>query len=197
MRQIIWIAIAEFLLMGLVAVFLVYLPTLVPALVDWRGYLIMAVIPYLGYLFWGRFVAIRLMRSSLMYLEENDSERPIFEHTKIRSFEIDAPKDFIFENLKTEITERMTLTFSDEIRGVLKFRSRWRFLTASGGVGAWLKYDRNARKLYLDVFPLHKGFYFIEIVPELRKHIENSVELQNLFALALARYDDIVEEDDD
>ena len=85
------------------------------------------------------------------YLESSELTKPIFKVAC--SSVIDMPKDFEFSRLKTEIAEKWVITFSDEIAHVLKFRAKWG-LSKNWGAAAWLKYDNDTGKLYLEYFPM-------------------------------------------
>ena len=127
------------------------------------------------------------MCPSLRYLESNSAESPVFKRKKTCSSEIDVPKDFDFNRLKTEISEKMVITFCDDNSDVLKFRNKWKF-SATWGAGAWIKYDSETQKLYLECFPLEGRQDVAGVAPQMQKDIENCLELNDLFELTLARY---------
>jgi len=195
MRKFILFTAIAFLIALLLATFLAQL------LAEWRGREftllegIMSALIFVVGIFWSLFSSIRSMYPSLKYLEDSNMDKPVFEKNEIYSSVIDVPENFAFNNLKAEITEKMVVTFSDGIHSGLKFRTRFRYMGA-WGIGAWLKYDRNARKLYLEWFSLCRKEPLEIVVSEVKKYFESSIELQKVFAPLLARYDDIEEDND-
>jgi len=120
----------------------------------------------------------------LKYLEGNNIERPTFKHSI--SSVIDVPENFDFNRLKTEIAEKWLITSSDHLRSVLKFRDKWGF-SKNWGAGAWMKYDNDTKKLYLECFSISRWQNLTGEAQKMQKEIEDCLELQDLFALTLAR----------
>jgi len=116
----------------------------------------------------------------LRYLERNKIEKPTFK--AMCSSEINVPEDFEFSRLKTEIAEKWLITFSDDAGCILKFRNKLKVF--NWGAGAWIKYNHDTRKLYLECFPIDN---YLESAKKMQKEIENCIELNDLFALTLAR----------
>ena len=83
------------------------------------------------------------------YLESNDINKPSYKMAGTSV--IDSPQGFDFGRLKTEISDKWVLTFSNDEEKVLKFRTKLSYFKG-WGVAAWLKYD--AGKLFLECFPM-------------------------------------------
>jgi len=98
---------------------------------------------------------------------------------------MDVPKDFDFNRLKAEIAESWIISFCDDANYVLKFRDKKGFWK-SYGAGAWLKYDVDTEKVYLESFSIY--FQTLDEPQNLKQKFENSIELNDLFALTLERY---------
>ena len=85
------------------------------------------------------------------YLESNDSAKPTFKVAC--SSEIDMPDGFDFNRLKTEISHKWIVAFSDDTGHVLKFRTKWHPFK-KWGAAAWLKYNDETGKLYVEYSPM-------------------------------------------
>ena len=103
----------------------------------------------------------------LKYLENYEITKPDFEITC--SSVIDMSNALEFNCLKTKIANKCLITFSDDIHHVLKFRTKWR-LSTNLGAAAWLKYDNETAKLYIEYFPLEEMQY--HLARKLKKEIE-------------------------
>ena len=130
------------------------------------------------------FLDMRSVLPRLKYLENEKNEKPTFKSGC--SSVIDVPEDFEYSRLKTEIAEKWLITFSDDVEHVLKFRDKWKF-SKGWRAAAWAKYCNHTRKFHLECFPMYSQN--LDVATEMQKEIESCVELNDLFALTLARYD--------
>ena len=105
------------------------------------------------------------------YLESNDITKPNF--VDVRSTVIDMPQEVDFSRLKTEFSNKWTITFSDDVEKVLKFREKVRYFK-KWGAAAWLQYDSDNRKIYLNCFTLAGMNY--ELTLRLQEEIEKCLE---------------------
>ena len=93
------------------------------------------------------------VKPRLKYLESNDSTKPSFKF--ICSSVVNVPQEFDFNRLKTEITgNKWLITFFDDMEYVLKFKTKSNFFNHTWGTAAWLKFDNDAGKIYIECFPM-------------------------------------------
>ena len=103
----------------------------------------------------------------IKYIENNDIGKPSFKDTI--SSTVDIHQEFDFNSLKTEIANKWTITFSDEVEKILKFRTKIGFFKF-WGTATRLQFDSNAGKLYLDSFTLTGHRH--ELARNMQKEIE-------------------------
>jgi len=106
------------------------------------------------------------------YLESNDNTKPSFKVTC--SLIIDVPQGLDFNRLKSDITSKWVLTFSDDNAHVLKFRTKMN-LFKWWGAAAWLKLDGDAGKIQLECFPVVYGQN--AFVQKMQKEIEKCLTI--------------------
>jgi len=106
------------------------------------------------------------------YLESNDIEKPSFKVPS--SVIIDVPQGFDFSRLKSVIAKKWEITFSDDMKQVLKCRTNYNF--SNWGSAAWIKYDDDAKKLYLECFPMAVGSMKY-VAQNMQKAIENCLRI--------------------
>ena len=107
------------------------------------------------------------------YLESNDITRP-----KLKfgcSSVAKMPQGFDFNSLKAEIADKWVITFSDEKEKVLKCRTKFNYFR-NWGSAAWMKYDADAKILYLHCFPL-MSYFLDNFTQKMQKEIETYSEL--------------------
>jgi hypothetical protein len=85
------------------------------------------------------------------YLESNDITKPPYKDAC--SSVLTMPQGFEFSCLKIEIANKWVITFSDDTEKVLKLRKKFHAFS-SWGAAAWMKYDAETHKLYLECFSM-------------------------------------------
>jgi len=108
------------------------------------------------------------------YIDSNNSEKPSFKF--IRSSEIDVPPGFDFSYLKSEISKKWFITFSDDREHVLKFMSKMNFFNWGVSAATWLKFDEVTQKIQLECFSL-SGLPNNDYVNKMHREIEEYISL--------------------
>jgi len=85
------------------------------------------------------------------YLERDDVAKPPF--IDVCSSEVNTLQVLDFNRLKTKIGDKWVITFSDEDENVLKFREKMG-LFKKWGAAAWMKYNSETNKIYLECFTM-------------------------------------------
>ena len=86
----------------------------------------------------------------IKYLENDDTAKPSFKD--VCSSMVNTSQGFDFNRLKTEIADKWVVTFSDDEKKVLKFRTKIRFF--SWGAATWLRYDSDTGEIQMYCFPI-------------------------------------------
>ena len=86
----------------------------------------------------------------IKYLENDDTAKPSFKDTS--SSMVTISQGFDFNRLKTEIADKWMITFFDDEKKVLKFRTKIRFF--SWGAATWLRYDSDTGEIQICCFPI-------------------------------------------
>jgi len=110
---------------------------------------------------------------SYKYLENNDNAKPTF--YTVRTSIIDIPKDFDFNRLKSVITSKWVVSYSDDVAHILKFRTKLGFGNL-WGAAAWLKLDSETGKILIDCFPM--VYEQSKLAKKLLKEIEESITVK-------------------
>ncbi len=121
----------------------------------------------------GSMAAVYSIFPRTKYLESGNNEKPSFRVTCSSAF--DLPQGFDFNHLKTEIAEKWLITFSDDIAHVVKFRTKLNIFKNMWGTAAWLKFDNEAKKIYLECFPM-AGMQDDDLARKMRKEIEKCLQ---------------------
>ena len=102
------------------------------------------------------------------YMDSHDSSKPSFKFTC--SSEIDVPQGIDFNSLKTEISKKWFITFSDDTGQVLKFTNFFKW-SVTVSAAAWLKFDDDTGKIHFECFSL-SGLPRTVDVKKMQKDIE-------------------------
>ena len=86
----------------------------------------------------------------IKYLENDDAAKPSFKD--VCSSMVNISQEFDFNCLKAKIADKWMITFFDDEKKVLKFRTRIRFST--WGAATWLRYDSDAGEIQIYCFPI-------------------------------------------
>ena len=110
------------------------------------------------------------------YLESNDIAKPSFRVPY--SSVVNMPQGFDFTCLKTKIADKWVVTFSDDMEKILKFRTKFHIFS-NWGTAAWMKYDAETEKFYLDFFPMVIGTRN-DLVRKMQKEVEKCLSPNEL-----------------
>ena len=113
------------------------------------------------------------------YLKNNDIAKPSFK--VFYSSVVDIPQGYDFSRFKNEIAGKWVITFSDDTEKVLKCRtnfnfSNWSSVFSNWGTAAWMKYDVDAQKLYLECFPM-RGVWMDADARKMQEEIEDCLKI--------------------
>jgi len=138
--------------------------------IDWKG------INFVGF-FSGlltSFTFLKLFGYSFFprskYIESKDNAKPSF--SVACSLKIDIPQGLDFNRLKSEVSKKWIITFSDDMVQVLKFRTKLGFGNL-WGAAAWLKFDSDTGKILIDCFPM--VYEQSKLAKKLLKNIEKEL----------------------
>ena len=117
----------------------------------------------------------------IKYLENNDIAKPAIKNAY--SSVIDLPQEVDFNRLKSKIADKWAITFSDNTNQVLKFTTKINFYNLfkypyAGGLAAWLKFDGDAGKIYLECFPIsefHSKKLLLKKLNEFEELLRNEI----------------------